>query len=31
MKGKNLAEVNYSLKSYKIKLKNIYLWIENSN
>lgn len=30
-KGKNLAEENYSLKSYKIKLKNIYLWIESFN
>lgn len=30
-KGKNLAEENYSLKSYKIKLKNIYSWIESSN
>lgn len=30
-KGKNLAEENYSLKSYKIKLRNIYLWIESLN
>jgi len=31
IKGKNLAEENYSLKSYKIKLKNIYSWIETSS
>lgn len=31
LKGKNLADENYSLKSYKIKLKNIYSWIESSN
>jgi glycosyltransferase involved in cell wall biosynthesis len=27
-KGKILADENYSLKSYKVKLKNIYSWIE---
>lgn len=30
-KGKNLADENYSLKSYKLKLKNIYSWIESFN